>query len=150
MADAAAVRKMIEFVTSIPMLSDEESWNELDLNGTVWNQWDWMTAYSREKQIRITEQGVVGNVSGLRCGTAACLAGATVLQMAPIGTVITLGQAERPLVTTPDGHALGFLPNYAARLLGLTLEEAAELFNGSNSAKDLKRIGGRIIGEEIL
>jgi hypothetical protein len=146
LVDAPLLRKMIDRVTSLPSFADNDP--DPEVGERVWRQSDWMTVRfptPRDTRLVITEQGIVGDVSRLKCGSAACLAGETVLERAPVGTIIT---PDAPYeVELPDGTEFSIF-QLATDYLGLKWAQADALFHGGNTAEGLHRIAENIIAED--
>jgi hypothetical protein len=139
------LRKMVDYVTSLPV----GSWELVTVpaGSATWMQHLYVRTYGRtdaDKGVLVTEEGIVGDVSNMKCGTAACLAGHTVLQHAPVGTrIVSRGVME---VQVP-GRPARTIASYARELLGLTVAQAGRLFDGDNTAGDLRRLSGEYIAK---
>jgi hypothetical protein len=70
------------------------------------------------------------------CGTSFCVAG-------------YIGQLLNREYATQDKVNGVFVAEYATKQLGLTLDQAEELFDGCNTAADIRRICERIAGEKL-
>jgi hypothetical protein len=134
------LRKVLDHLDSLPnqmkyltahLLSQEEeppeNWQELD----AWNQHVYTNTH---EGCEITDQGVV-NAQGVKCGTAACLAGWGALLLCPVGTKL-----DGDSVKLPDKgarwrsiHHLMRLPEY----FDLTEAQAEHLFHADNTREGM-------------
>jgi hypothetical protein len=142
MADAARLRKMVGKVTS---LNTDLGLFEDGTADVTWDQEEWFQLRSGGRNVGsayITERGLLHD--GQPCQAACCLAGATVLEFAPAGTVV-LGT----LVRLPDGRQAA-TSELAMELLGLKSQwsDCGNLFRGNNTAGDLRRIAESLIAEQ--
>ena len=92
--------------------------NKIKANPQTWNQEFWATRSM--------------------CGTVYCFAGHVVLEVYPTATPCLCEDQIRTGQFTVDGGRRMDYSEEAAKLLGISDEDAAELFNSMNSLKDIE------------
>jgi hypothetical protein len=141
MVDIPALRKVTEHALSLPQLSSGD-WQDLLVDEgsapDAWAQDEWLTLPDDVGQVTLTEQGVVDQ-DGKTCGTAACIAGWTVMLLAPNGTTL-LGYD----MTLPDGTWCN-VEDWAARRLGLDSVDKNALFAAWNGPDAIRLVTEAII-----
>lgn len=145
MLNIPLLRKMVDLVTvDLPKYSTSETGKS---DSKYWEQGVWISVINDEAQgeslLEITESGVEGIVTGMKCGTAACLAGETWIEHGPVGSKFDLLHDD---VILPNEEVQG-IRYWAAEQLGLTLEQSSAIFNGSNSAKQIQKLAAEFIQE---
>jgi hypothetical protein len=127
------LRKSLEFVTE---------------NQSLHDQTDWTVLPHPDSEEVVVENNVLSNI--YECGAKACLAGWTVLN-SPNYHVrqFTLSADYSFFGLTNNSGTLVIVTQAAIEILGLTMIEAVELFNGNNSLYDLWRIANRISEGQI-
>lgn len=146
MVNVPLLRKMVDRVT-LDMKNMRKELSTVQPGDHYWDQMQWIFALNkngyRERNIEITEQGAVGSVSRMACGTAACLAGETFLQTAPIGSKYNSHAAE---VKVPGKEWMS-INSWAADELGLSDYQASQIFFFSNSAERIRELANKFIQE---
>lgn len=117
-------------VPDIPMLRKLVAWVEEEEQKPVSErEWDQWTFVPDEVFLRSDGRAVDLSAVPLSCGTAACVCGRLAMEQGATWQYI-------------DGrsHFNGLRPaEYGAQILGITAEEAEDMFNGFNSAADVRR-----------
>lgn len=86
----------------------------------IWLQWIWVNPYGD-------------------CGTAACAAGWTALLM---------GKEINDRCEVQQDFKAMHVREYARQVLGLTLQQAEDLFSGNNTRDDMDRIFAKLLEEQ--
>jgi hypothetical protein len=133
------LRKVLDHLDSLPdqqeyftaqFFGDEPppvDWREAD----SWNQ----HVYTNACESEITDQGVV-NAQGVKCGTAACLAGWGALMLCPVGTKV-----DGDLVKLPEKGARWRSLDHLMRrpeYFDLTEAQAERLFHAENIREGMR------------
>jgi hypothetical protein len=136
------LRKMVDRVTQeLPEYRGYD--HDKDREDHVWYQGSYIKVLrNREQFLEITEEGIIGKLGRLRCGTAACLAGETALETAPVGSVIDTRTAG---IREPGETDFQEISQWAANKLGLSYVDRMTLFDANNRASELRTMADRII-----
>jgi hypothetical protein len=145
MVDVPALRKVTEHVLSLPEM-DPGDWLDLSEDNAssisdAWTQGEWLTLPEGVCEATITDRGVVVDETGETCGTAGCIAGWTVMLLAPNGTKLQGFYMNLPNNTWRN------VEDWATERLGLDRYEAGDLFAAANGPEAIRRVTERIIAE---
>lgn len=132
-------RKLVEWV---------EEQDQFDENDREWRQESWLRDTVRGKKSETNF--MLQNVNF--CGTQVCVAGKAALLdgWTPVFTTDEVGVVDSwyTMVVEKDGFRSN-LDEVATKALNITYEEASYLFEGDNTAKDVRRIAEEICGERL-
>lgn len=130
-----ALRKLSEWVTN------QESLTE----GREWLQSAWIVSDGQ----RFVADRRAEMASGMwSCGTAMCVAGKVALD-AGWNPVWSHNIEWSSSVDVTDGNVIRQVDDVAQEILGLTWDQAAELFRGSNDAERIRTLAEEYAGERL-
>ena len=146
MTDIARLQKVIDFTLSLPQLDEEGS----ETADRYWDQSTWCRKVTQagsiavyRTDVTVAEQGLL-NAQGHPCKTAMCVAGNAIAMFGETGTrFICGGKVEIPSMPGRFVSAR----TYAAGLLGIGTDEADLLFEGRNTAENIREIAAAIIAD---